>query len=135
MTGGLLGWGFLPSRDEYLAVLASADVVVSTAQHEFFGIAMVEAVAAGCFPLAPKRLAYPEVLSDCADYFHDGTPQGLADRLAKFAQQLEGSNAIGTGAQLTLTMRDRFAWPRRASAMDDALGRVIAAIQANRGNQ
>jgi glycosyltransferase involved in cell wall biosynthesis len=50
-------------QDEYAALLASSDVAVSTAINEFFGIAMVEASYAGCFPLVPDRLAYPEIYS------------------------------------------------------------------------
>ena len=42
-------------------LLASSDVAVSTAINEFFGIAMIEAAYAGCFPLVPDRLAYPEI--------------------------------------------------------------------------
>jgi len=49
------------SRSEYAALLASADVAVSTARNEFFGLAMVEASYAGCYPLVPDRLAYPEL--------------------------------------------------------------------------
>lgn len=55
--------GFAPDRREYARWLGSADVVVSTARHEFYGVAVIEAVAAGCSPLAPRRLAYPEVLA------------------------------------------------------------------------
>lgn len=49
------------TRAEYAALLASADVAVSTAVNEFFGIAMLEACYAGCTPVVPDRLAYPEL--------------------------------------------------------------------------
>ena len=39
-------FGFLP-RDDYLRLLNKADVVISAAKHEFFGISVVEALAAG----------------------------------------------------------------------------------------
>jgi glycosyltransferase involved in cell wall biosynthesis len=45
---------------EYIQLLEAADIVVSTATQEFFGIAITEAVFAGAFPLLPNRLVYPE---------------------------------------------------------------------------
>jgi glycosyltransferase involved in cell wall biosynthesis len=48
------------SRDEYSAVIAAAAIVVSTAEQEFFGIAVVEAMHAGAFPILPRGLVYPE---------------------------------------------------------------------------
>ncbi len=54
--------GYLPSRAEYVALLRRCDIVVSTAIQENFGLAVVEAVLAGCQPLLPDRLAYPEVI-------------------------------------------------------------------------
>jgi len=56
--------GWADDRAEYLRLMGSADLVVSTARHEFYGIALLEGVAAGAAPLAPRRLAYPEVLAD-----------------------------------------------------------------------
>ena len=38
--------------------------MLSTAIQENFGIAVVEAVRYGCFPLLPKRLSYPEILPE-----------------------------------------------------------------------
>ena len=49
------------SREEYASLLASSDIAVSTAQNEFFGVAMMEAAYAGCYPLVPDRLAYREL--------------------------------------------------------------------------
>lgn len=56
-------WGFARSRDAYADLLRTADVVVSTAYHEFFGVGMLEGVFAGAFPLAPVGLAYEEVFT------------------------------------------------------------------------
>lgn len=53
--------GWLPSRADYLALLARADIALSTAIHEFFGVSMVEAAHHGARPLVPDRLAYPEI--------------------------------------------------------------------------
>lgn len=46
--------------DSYRSLLRRSDIVVSTARHEFFGVAVTEAVAAGAFPVLPNRLVYPE---------------------------------------------------------------------------
>ena len=48
------------SKDEYYKVLAKAKVVVSFALQENFGYGVQEAVALGCIPIVPNRLAYVE---------------------------------------------------------------------------
>lgn len=53
--------GYAESREEYLGWLKQGDIVVSTTRHEFFGMAVIEAVRAGCRPLLPDRLSYPEL--------------------------------------------------------------------------
>ncbi len=57
----LIHFGFA-DEEAYVRLLRSADVVVSTALHEFFGIAVVEAAYAGAFPVLPDRLSYPEIM-------------------------------------------------------------------------
>jgi hypothetical protein len=47
-------------RDAYIGLLERSSVVLSTAHQEFFGIAIVEAVASGAHPVLPDRLVYPE---------------------------------------------------------------------------
>ncbi len=51
-------------RESYLRILSKAGVVVSTALHEFQGLAMLEAVSAGARPLVPDALCYPEQYPD-----------------------------------------------------------------------
>jgi glycosyltransferase involved in cell wall biosynthesis len=65
-------------RDAYARLLAGCDVAVSTAANEFFGLAMVEAAYAGCYPLVPDRLAYPEIYPAEMRY---GSPEALVARL------------------------------------------------------
>lgn len=54
--------GYVPDRAAYWAHVAACDWVLSTARHEFFGIAVTEALLAGCLPWLPDRLSYPELL-------------------------------------------------------------------------
>ena len=55
-------WGFQESREQYFAALKRGNVFLSTADHEFFGLAAIEAIACGLRPVLPNRLAYPEIL-------------------------------------------------------------------------
>ncbi len=57
----ILQFGYAASRQEYARWLRQGDIVVSTSDHEFFGMAVIEAVRAGCLPLLPERLSYPEL--------------------------------------------------------------------------
>jgi glycosyltransferase involved in cell wall biosynthesis len=54
-------WGY-QSKEKYKAILLQADIVVSTAIHDFQGLSMLEAIASGCYPVAPMRVAYPEYI-------------------------------------------------------------------------
>jgi len=65
----VLHFGYVRSREEYASWLKQGSMVVSTARHEFFGMAVLEAVRAGCRPLLPKRLSYPELFPE--DFLYD----------------------------------------------------------------
>ena len=58
----ILHAGRVEHREDYLELLSGADWVLSTADHEFFGIAVVEAMLMGCLPWLPDRLSYPELV-------------------------------------------------------------------------
>jgi len=57
----LVQFGWLTSAGDYAALLAAGDIVLSTAWHEYQGLALMEAVARGCLPAVPDRLVYPEI--------------------------------------------------------------------------
>ena len=79
--------GFL-DRPDYESLLDRADVVVSAAKGENFGIAVVEAIAAGAWPVLPDALAYPEIIpvshhDDCL--YAEGDWKRLAEVIAHSA--------------------------------------------------
>ena len=117
-------WGYLP-RAEYLDALAASDCFVSTANHEFFGISTIEAMNAGCIPLLPDRLAYPEilqtdsVLSEACIY--DGSVEDLVSRLRQLAsQRVAQSKRTRALRDRAIGLASRFHWVKRATEMDEA---------------
>lgn len=121
-------WGYQPSRAEYQAALAEADVVVSTARHEFFGISICEAIAAGAYPVLPRRLAYPELLGDAGDeFFYDGGANELADRLGDLARRLEDGQLWRGDTNRPARAVQRFHWTTLAPQLDDAIDAVAEA--------
>jgi len=79
----IVNWGYLQSRGEYDHLLAEADVVVSTALHDFQGLSVLEAMASGCLALTPDRLAYPEYVPAAQRYAsHVDNPAAEADAAA-----------------------------------------------------
>lgn len=67
----LLNYGFIELADDYKMVLESSDYVLSTSLHDFQGLAVLEAVAAGCIPVVPNRLAYTEIFQEQYQYCSD----------------------------------------------------------------
>jgi hypothetical protein len=109
--------GFLP-LEEYRRHLLDADVVVSTALQEFFGIAVVEAVAAGCFPVVPDRLSYPSLLPFAWHRDSLYPEGGLVERLRWVITHPSETRA---GADLRRKEMERFAWTAMAPRYVDAL--------------
>ncbi len=105
----------------YRALLRRADIVVSTALHEFFGIAVVEAVAAGCFPLLPRQLVYPEYIPPA---YHEAV---LYDTLDELVEKLVAYLRHGLPADvgpLQEAMR-RFDWNVQAPLYDAFFERLV----------
>ena len=107
-------YGYLPSREAYLEWLGRGAVVVSTAIQENFGISVVEAVAAGCHPLLPNRLAYPEVIPAA---FHEACLYDDDDALADRLIALLSSPPVKPPPGLAAAMR-RYSWDCLAEEYD-----------------
>ncbi len=103
----ILHFGYIHSKEEYSDLLHRGDIVVSTAYHEFFGLAVIEAVRAGCTPLLPDRLSYVELFDNC--YRYDS--HQLTKRLS---QLLKTRKFIDTPTSIKLT--DRFNWSNLQSS-------------------
>jgi len=117
--------GHLP-RDEYLALLLRSDIVVSAAHHEFFGISVVEAIAAGAVPVLPDRLSYPEVVPA---QWHTGSlyPDGeLRLRLEQVLQNLDAARVNIAGLRESMRQYD---WSVVAPRYDRAADELVIAAR------
>jgi glycosyltransferase involved in cell wall biosynthesis len=111
------------SREDYLDLLVRSSVVASTAVHEFFGIAMVEAMAAGLVPLLPRALSYPEIVPS---EFHDAV---LYDSYGDFVRRLrevlidvDAARHAVDGLRKSML---RFDWTELGPRYDAALTAVV----------
>jgi len=124
----IVQFGYVESRAEYARLLREADIVVSTAIHEFFGMAVVEAVYAGCFPLLPNRLSYPELLLPEHHAVHLYKSRGdLKRRLADAVRHSDATRKVDLRQGAA-----RFAWGRMSSVYDAKLSGVAAGSDAER---
>lgn len=109
----------------YGQLLWSADLVISTALHEFFGISILEAIACETFPILPNRLSYPELIPNA---YHNRclyeNDEALHEMLRWALQHPE--EASKAGKELSLAAQG-FAWPTIAAQYDAFLEEVVAA--------
>uniref|UniRef100_A0A5S6QMZ4 tRNA-queuosine alpha-mannosyltransferase n=1 Tax=Trichuris muris TaxID=70415 RepID=A0A5S6QMZ4_TRIMR len=112
----IIHWGYVPDKTAYYNVLRSSHVVVSTARHEFFGVAMLEATYLGCWPLCPDALAYQEMYPPSCRY---RTPAQLCKRLRYFCKHPR--LAVDKRANLTIDF-SQYSWSTLKNSYADLLG-------------
>jgi len=89
---GWLGqWGYLASVEDYRTLLRDCHVVLSTSWHDFQGLSVLDAVACGCVPLVPDRLAYREIFDPVYRYYSACTCTDSACTCTDTTSKLETS--------------------------------------------
>ena len=114
-------WGRVEDRAEYAALLWAGDIVVSTAIHEFFGVAVLEAVYCGCRPVLPRRLSYPELIPAEA---HGEVLYGEGDLMSALIRALAVPRAWSEDWQRTWVAR--FDWGSLKTRYDDLIQQCAA---------
>lgn len=118
-------FAWIPERRTYEAWLAAADIVVSCAAQEYFGISVAEAIHAGAYAVLPRGQVYPALYGPgCKGrHFYDDQ-EGLVGLLA----DLIGGDACGHVCGLD-QVADACVWSRVAPRFDA----LVAACDAKAG--
>ncbi len=120
LPGQVEHFGYAEDFATYARLLWQSDVVVSTALHDFFGVAVVEACYCDCFPILPRRLSYPELIppehhGDCL--YED--PDDLLARLRHAVRHASDVRAVSLRSHMA-----RFDWREQAPVYDRLLENV-----------
>ncbi|NVJ61997.1 MAG: DUF3524 domain-containing protein [Gammaproteobacteria bacterium] len=92
----ITAWGYQEAED-YQRLLNQSNVVLSTALHDFQGLAIQDAMSYGCIPICPNRVAYPE-------YIH---PELLYEVNNKPSSELQLEYEADNMAQKLLSLHQR----------------------------
>lgn len=113
--------GFLPKRADYERLLSRADIVVSCAEHEYFGISVAEAIHAGCYPVLPRAQSYPSLYGTrCRGrHFYEGREELIA-----LLRDLLSGDTCGHVCSLDRDV-DEYCWPLLAPRYDDLLEEAV----------
>lgn len=122
----IVQYGYAASRQDYVDWLRQGDLVISTACQENFGIAVVEAIRHGCWPLLPNRLSYPEIIPR---QFHSQVLYSDNDQLVdKVCHCLTHLNSLAYARRELTDAMDRFAWANIIEKYDQALDDIASVI-------
>ncbi|MET9486917.1 glycosyltransferase [Nocardia sp. NPDC006630] len=109
--------GFITDRTELATLLATADVSLAPGPHETFGLAALEALAAGTPVVASRSSALADIVTaDCGAV--------AADHPNAFARAVTDvlSRPLLQRRQAARTRAEQFTWPAAVSGMLDLLG-------------
>ena len=120
----VVAYGYLDRFADYAQLLWEADYVVSTAYHDFFGIAVAEAIYCDCIPLLPYRLNYPALIPD---QWHTRCLYSANDLCGLLLRHLQEEIAVNTDDLRHSVMQ--YDWSQIASRYDEALTRLAQGLR------
>ena len=107
----------------YKQLLWEADITISTAHHEFFGISILETIYAQTLPLLPNRLSYPELIPP---EFHPACLYADYDDLKhRLLHALEHPGAAKETAVKLATAVSRYDWTEIGTDYDAFFTRFV----------
>lgn len=117
----IIHFGFAPER-QYRKLLHAADITVSTANHDFFGIASVEAIYCRTFPILPRGLNYTSLIPEGSfrECFYGGGEE-LMSRLRWAFRHVRERRQISERLRSRVS---RFDWTRLVPEYDRRLTRL-----------
>jgi glycosyltransferase involved in cell wall biosynthesis len=115
--------GFVESFAEYASWLYRADILPVTSIHDFFGASVVQAIYCDCYPILPKRLAYPEHIpaERHADHLYDN----FGDLVTVLGERIE--HIRDTRRTETQSFVRRYDWETMTPEYDEAFESMAAA--------
>jgi glycosyltransferase involved in cell wall biosynthesis len=112
--------GRFVTDEELIDYFKRAKVYVQASAHEGFGVALAEAMSAGCVPVAVKATAMPEVVGDAGFYAPYGDAEALAAAIRK---------ALADDGTLSRVARERvannFTIARREAILGEEISRLL----------
>jgi glycosyltransferase involved in cell wall biosynthesis len=111
------------SDDDLHAAYRRASVYVQASRHEGFGLAVAEAMLAGCVPVVMDVTAMPEVVGDAGVLISSQSPESVADGIRR---------ALELGPNAHRRARERILLEFPLERRRDALLRITAEAMADR---
>ena len=116
----ILHMGYAESKEQYISLVQSSDILPVTNKQDFFGISIVEAIAANVFPLMPNKLSYPEHIdpSNYPDCFYNDEEE-LHQKLKRMIQ--DWPNQLPSLSEYV----KRYDWNNLIASYDSTFDRII----------
>lgn len=117
----IVQYGFVEKFDQYLDWLYRADIIPVTSNQDFFGASVVEAVYCGCYPILPKRLAYPEIFP--VEIFPNNFYNNYDELVDKLATALKNIKSIRQHNFSQVVQK--FSWQKMAPLYDEKFKAIL----------